>query len=134
MLIPLLFLIAGFSFGAPTVLGEDMAHELARNPETMSAYVRQYYAHEPILADIAWCESRMRHLDTDGEIFRGEVNQSDVGVMQINTYYHGEKAEELGLDLHSLNGNLAYALYLYDKEGTRPWNSSRPCWGKLAQK
>ncbi len=130
MIIPLLFLIAGATFGAPTVLAEDLEHELAQNPETMSTYVRQYFAHEPILAEIAWCESRMRHLDKDGEIFRGVVNKSDIGVMQINTYYHGEAAEELGLDLYSLNGNLAYAQYLYDKEGSKPWNSSKPCWGK----
>ena len=130
MIIPLLFLIAGVSFGAPTALGEDIEHELAQNPETMSAYVRHYYAHEPILADIAWCESRMRHLNVDGEIFRGKVNNDDVGVMQINTKYHKEKAKELGLDLLSLNGNLAYAQYLFDKEGTKPWLSSKPCWRK----
>ena len=134
MIIPLLFLIAGVSFGAPTVLAEDFEHELASNPETMGAYVRQYFAHEPILADIAWCESRMRHLGPDGEIFRGKVNKSDVGVMQINTYYHDEKAKELGLDLYSLNGNLAYAEYLFDKEGTAPWKSSMPCWGKMVAK
>ena len=134
MIIPLLFLIAGVSFGAPTVLGEDLEHELAQNPETMNAYVRQYFAHEPLLADIAWCESRMRQLDKNGEIFRGKVNRDDVGVMQINTKYHEKKANELGLDLYSLNGNLAYAQYLYDKEGSRPWLSSSPCWGRLAQK
>jgi hypothetical protein len=134
MIIPLLFLIAGVSFGAPTVLGEDLEHALATNPETMSAYVRQYFVQDPILADIAWCESRMRHLGKDGEIFRGKVNDKDIGVMQINTYYHGENAEELDINLYSLNGNLAYAQYLYDKEGTRPWLSSSPCWGRAAKK
>ena len=133
MIIPLLFLIAGISFGAPTALGEDLEHELAQNPETMSAYVRQYFAHEPILAEIAWCESRMRHLGPDGEIFRGKVNKSDIGVMQINTAYHREKAEELDFDLYSLNGNLAYAQYLFDKEGTKPWASSKPCWGRAVK-
>ncbi len=54
--------------------------------------------------------------------------------MQINTYYHRDAAEKLGMDLYSLHGNLAYAQYLYEKEGTVPWNSSKPCWGKHEKK
>jgi hypothetical protein len=134
MIVPLLFLIAGMAFSTPTALGEDIEHELAANPETMSAYIRQYFADDPILADIAWCESRNRHLGPDGEIFRGKVNKNDIGVMQINTKYHEVKAKEMGLDLYSLKGNLAYAKYLYEKQGTRPWLSSSPCWGRLAEK
>jgi hypothetical protein len=134
MIVPLLFLIAGMAFGAPTALGEDIEHKIAQNPETMKAYVRHYFADEPVLADIAWCESRFRHLGKDGEIFRGKVNQYDIGVMQINTLYHEEKAVEMNMDLFSLNGNLAYARYLYEKEGTKPWMSSAPCWGHVASK
>ena len=49
--------------------------------------------------------------------------------MQINTLYHGEKAENLGLDLMVIGDNMAYARYLYEKEGTKPWKSSATCWG-----
>lgn len=134
MIIPLIFFIMSAAFGAPTALSNSAEMEIVKNPETLTAYVEQYFAEEPILADIAWCESRMRHLGPDGEILRGKVNKSDIGVMQINTYYHADTAEELGLDLYSLNGNLAYAQYLYEKEGTKPWLSSSPCWGRLAKK
>ena len=97
-------------------------------PITLESYVREYFKETPILAEIAKCESRFRQVDKDGNVLRGEVNKSDVGLMQVNEYYHGEKAEDLGFDLTSVDGNLAYAKYLYEKEGTKPWNASAKCW------
>ena len=102
-------------------------------PVTLENYVRGYFAETPILAEIAKCESRFRQVDKTGKILRGEVNHSDVGLLQINEAYHSEKALKLGLDLETINGNLAYAKYLYDKEGTKPWNASAGCWSGSAQ-
>lgn len=82
------------------------------------------------MADIAQCESNFRQYDSDGSIHRGIVNHKDVGVMQINEYYHLKTAKALGLDIYTVEGNVAYARYLYEKEGTAPWISSKPCWGK----
>ena len=84
----------------------------------------------PILADIAWCESRYRQFTPKGDILRGEVNSQDIGVMQINERYHLKTAQDLDLNLYSLEGNLAYAKYLYEKKGTAPWIHSKKCWGK----
>jgi len=97
-------------------------------PITLESYVREYFAETPILAEIAKCESRFRQVGKDGQPLRGEVNKSDVGLMQVNEYYHGKKAQDLGFDLTTVNGNLAYAKYLYDKEGTKPWSASAKCW------
>jgi hypothetical protein len=83
------------------------------------------------MANIAWCESKFRHNGSSG-VIRGQINRSDLGVMQINEYYHADTASKLGINIHSLSGNLAYARYLYEREGTRPWNSSKHCWGRLA--
>ena len=132
MIIPLIFLLAS-AFGTPAQTSAVQI-EGVQNPETLAAYVKQYYADEPILADIAWCESRMRHTGKDGDIFRGEKNDQDIGVMQINTRYHEATATEMGIDLESLQGNLAYAKYLYEKQGTKPWNSSKACWSKISSK
>jgi len=99
-------------------------------PITLESYVRAYFAETPILAEIARCESTFRQLDKDGQVLRGKVNKSDLGLLQVNEYYHGEKAEDLGFDLKSVDGNLAYAKYLYDKEGTKPWSASAKCWKK----
>jgi len=132
MILPLLFFIASAAFSAPTALSSVQTESL-NTPETLGVYVRQYFADKPVLANIAWCESRMRHLDKDGNIFRGQVNSQDIGVMQINTHYHEATATQMGIDIHSLAGNLEYAEYLYDTEGTKPWNSSGACWKKLAK-
>jgi hypothetical protein len=103
--------------------------EAIESPVTLEAYVREYFKETPILVEISRCESTFRQVDKNGEVLRGKVNKSDLGLMQVNAYYHGEKASELGFDLMTVDGNLAYAKYLYEKEGTTPWNSSKKCWG-----
>lgn len=80
------------------------------------------------MIDIAECESRFRHFSKEGNIIRGEINKSDIGVMQINEYYHEKTAQILEIDLYTLNGNLDYARWLYNEEGTEPWESSSKCW------
>jgi hypothetical protein len=89
-----------------------------------------YFKDEPILVAIAGCESSYRQVDENGYIVRGKVNKGDIGVMQINEYYHADKAKELGDNLKTLNGNMAYAKYLYEREGTKPWASSEACWSQ----
>ena len=71
------------------------------------------------MAEVA-CESQFRHFGKNGKNHSRIANAKDVGVMQINEQYHGDKAETLGLDIYSLDGNLIYASYLYKKEGTKP--------------
>lgn len=93
---------------------------------------KAYFKDDPILVDIARCESRFRQLDKNGNILRGEINKGDLGLMQINEYYHADKAKELGLDLKTVEGNMAYAKYLYNHEGAQPWISSSKCWGQTA--
>lgn len=99
-------------------------------PQTLESYVREYYANEPMLAEIARCESNFRQFDSNGKILRGGVNPDDVGIMQINEVYHYKRAQKLGFDLRTLDGNLAYATYLYEKESYGPWSSSAKCWNK----
>lgn len=92
--------------------------------------VRKYFKDTPILAEIAKCESRFRHLGENGEIIKGEVNEDDIGVMQINTFYHSDEAEKRGFDLTTFHGNMAFAKLLYEKYGTSPWKPSSACWQK----
>lgn len=95
--------------------------------------VKEYFKDNPIMAKVSWCESRFRQTNKDGSVFRGIVNNDDVGVMQINTHYHLETAKKMGLDIMTLEGNLAYGKYLYEKEGTDPWISSSACWKQSDQ-
>lgn len=98
--------------------------------QTVKAYVTDYFADEPIMVAIAECESHFQQFDKTGSIHRGAVNRSDLGIMQVNEYYHGDTAQKLGLDLYTITGNLEFARYLYEKEGTTPWLSSSKCWNK----
>lgn len=93
-------------------------------------YVRQYFKDIPIMIQIARCESTFRQLDDDGEIHRGRVNDADVGVMQINEFYHLNTAIDKDYNIYTIEGNTAYARDLYERQGTQPWISSKPCWGK----
>ncbi|MEK7634853.1 MAG: hypothetical protein AAB446_00230 [Patescibacteria group bacterium] len=93
-------------------------------------YVRNYFSDIPVMIEIAKCESHFRQKDKDGDVLRGEVNNLDRGVMQINEYYHNENSEKLGFDILTLEGNTAYARYLFDKYGVKPWQSSSKCWGR----
>lgn len=92
------------------------------------AYVRDYFKDTPILAEIARCESTFRQFDSDGNVIRGIVNKGDIGIMQINKYYHEEDAAKLGFDIYTIDGNLGYGRYLYQKYGSDPWSSSSKCW------
>jgi hypothetical protein len=97
-------------------------------------FVQSYFADIPVMIAISKCESRFHQYDADGSVYRGEVNNLDVGIMQINEHYHSDTAKKLGLDLYTIQGNVAYARYLYEHQGTAPWSSSEACWGATAAK
>ncbi len=99
-------------------------------PITLESHVREYFKDDPVLAEIAKCESQFRHVGSSGKVIRGKENRFDVGVMQINEKYHLDQAEKLGYDLHTLEGNMAYAKWLYEKQGAKPWYPSEKCWSK----
>jgi len=126
------FSAANFSFNSLPVTNSISQPNvlITKAPQTMEELVRDYYSETPILVEIARCESHFRHYDKNGDVMRGTTNTKDVGVMQINEAYHSDKAETLGLDIYSLDGNLEYAKYLYEKEGTKPWRSSAKCWSR----
>ena len=116
---------------AGVVASSTVLHQ--KDGKTVEQVVEETYADVPILVEVARCESQFRQTDSEGNILRGTVNKYDVGVMQINELYHEAKAVELGYDLYTLQGNLSYGRYLYDREGTRPWMASSACWSKSSE-
>lgn len=101
-----------------------------KQAQTVEEYVKTYFSDIPVMADIASCESHYRQYDSSGAIYRGVQNNQDVGVMQINEHYHLDTATKLRFNIYSIEGNVAYARYLYEQEGVAPWVSSSPCWSK----
>jgi hypothetical protein len=100
---------------------------------SIEAYVRDYFKDIPLLAEISKCESTFRQFDSNGHVIRGRVNNGDIGIMQINKYYHEEDAIKLGLDIYTIDGNLKYARWLFNKYGSDPWSSSSKCWNKYTK-
>lgn len=87
----------------------------------------------PVLGAIATCESNNTQFNDNGTVYRGKVNPKDVGVMQINERYHLKRSKQLGYNIYTLEGNLAYAKELYQEQGVAPWSASAFCWGKTAK-
>lgn len=86
--------------------------------ETETA-VRSYFADVPAMILIAKCESGFRQYNTNGTPLRGSGLY--IGVFQVDEKIHAGTARGMGMDIYTLDGNLAYAKYLYDQAGTRPW-------------
>lgn len=128
---------AGFSPMADQAPVEEVAAvAVAEAPKPASpnagveARVREFWSDAPVMAKVAFCESNFRQFGKDGLPLRGHVNDADVGVMQINETVHLEAAAKLGLDIETLEGNLAYARHIYERQGTAPWIYSKHCWNK----
>lgn len=124
--------VAGVGANVPTVLPQDKIEmiEVVQPELTVREYIEKYFSDIPVMIQIARCESQFRQHDKTGKTLVGKVNSGDKGVMQINEYYHLEKAKSLGLDIHTIEGNTAYARYLFERQGVQPWISSSPCWKK----
>jgi hypothetical protein len=129
---------AGIALALTAVLSGSSATPVAQaqtitqpmpQAQSVEQYVQTYFADEPIMYAIAGCESHYRQYDTDGSVLKNP-HSSAVGLFQIMTSTHAADAASLGIDLYTMQGNAAYAQYLYDKQGTAPWTSSEACWGK----
>jgi len=122
------FLSIAFSF-APAV-SPSLPHEFIHVATAEAPTAVSTFDGYPVLKKICTCESGLRQYDKDGNVLRGTRNKSDIGICQINELYHSEKPKELGLNIHTMEGNVAFAKYLYETEGTAPWGASKSCWNK----
>lgn len=103
--------------------------EMVQTEEQRMKYlVGQEFEDAPVMVRIAECESGFRQFDDNGEVLRGVKDPSDRGLFQINERYHLTESQGLGINIYTTDGNIAYARYLYDHRGTKPWNPSKGCW------
>ena len=91
--------------------------------------VRDYFSATPILIEIARCESKFRQFSDSGNVLHGGMGGKMVGIFQIYGEIHASYALARGMDIETIEGNMAYAKHLYEREGTQPWLSSGSCWG-----
>lgn len=100
------------------------------NSADVASAVAAYFADIPVMVAIAKCESDFIQLNSSGGVLNGGSGGM-LGVFQINRSVHAKFALSIGDDISTLEGNLAYARYLYNQEGTAPWDSSKSCWGDV---
>jgi len=96
-------------------------------PQEIEVHIREYFADIPVMIEIARCESKFRQFTDAGNVLRGGYGQEMIGVFQFYEAVHAARAQTLGHDLLTVDGNLAYARHLYTESGTEPWDSSRDC-------
>jgi hypothetical protein len=127
-------LVSLFSLGMPLmVLAQAAPNPYATLDPHVSADVeariRQYFADVPVMANIAKCESGFRQYGSDGlPLF--DPSYSMIGAFQVSAA-HLPEALTMGMDVTTLEGNMAYARYLYNAGGTDPWLDSFQCWGGM---
>lgn len=76
---------------------------------------------------VALCESGDKHF-INGKIVRGSMGE--VGRFQIMPRFHQKTAESLGLDIWNEIDNAKFAVWLWEREGLKPWLPSKFCWSK----
>lgn len=76
---------------------------------------------------VARAESGMKQFDKNGNVIVNKET-NDVGIFQISVKYHGKTAEKLGMDIYTLEGNIAYTKYLLKTQGLNAWVHSRHNW------
>lgn len=99
---------------------------------TKQEVIKEVVAKAPIMERIAKCESPTGHYAKNGQVaVRGNDNHTvDIGSRQINSYYWGAKATELGYNIWIEKDNIAMGDWIYQNYGTEPWSSSKSCWSK----
>lgn len=111
-----------------TIIGAHMVHSqaiaiLEHEKMHVKREINKEIEKQKILKAIIDCESSNRHVV--GTLAKVGI---DIGKCQINTYWHGDRAESMGLNLYNPADNLEYCLYLFKTEGVKPWRSSQACW------
>jgi len=129
--------ISGVLLITAAILGTARPSREARSPVPHVVYHTQVVMVQddtlpPVMQRIAQCESQGQHLTRNGKVVRGKRNPYDTGLFQINTVVWGKKAQELGYDVRTREGNEQMARYLFAHYGSVPWQSSAACWNRVS--
>lgn len=110
---------------APQIEIIELKHDI--EPEMYHLILADFGTSTPEAMEVSWCESNLRQFNKDGTVLRGRINPADVGAFQINEIIHAKEIKRLGLDVHTLEGNIKFAAHLYRKNGWRDWKWSYSC-------
>ncbi|HYC79547.1 MAG TPA: peptidoglycan-binding domain-containing protein [Candidatus Binatia bacterium] len=92
------------------------------NPNAdVESRVRASFPDMPEMVGIAQCESGFRQFNADGTPLRGGTAKRYIGIFQIDEQLHRARALSMAYDINTVDGNIAYARYMYFASGTNPW-------------
>lgn len=92
------------------------------NAAEVETKVREVFADAPEMVAMAQCESKFRQYTDSGAPLRGGNNRQYIGVFQLSENFVAD-AHSKGLDIYTVDGNIAYAKLLYNQRGAAPWRS-----------
>ena len=99
---------------------------IVQTPDEIEKRVREFFADNPVMIEVAKCESKFRQFTDAGNVLRGGSGGMMVGVFQFFESVHTTAAKKLGFDLLTVEGNIGYAKHVYAQSGTTPWASCVP--------
>jgi hypothetical protein len=85
--------------------------------------VRAAFSDMPNMITIAKCESGFRQFNANGTPLRGGAGGQYIGIFQIGETLHAARAKSMAYDIYTVDGNIAYARFMYFASGTNPWKS-----------
>lgn len=80
---------------------------------------------------ISQCESGLNQFEPDGTVLISRLGTDDRGLFQINYPIWGSLSQELGIDLHTQEGNMQMAKVILKRQGLNAWYLSYNCWSRL---
>lgn len=112
-----------------SISSERLAHAMGSPTILEVPYKLEDRSVPPILKKIAKCEG-VTQFDKKGNVVKGRVNKSDIGLLQINEKIWGAKAKELGYNIYTEEGNIAMGKWLLANYGSAKWYLSSACWNR----
>lgn len=79
------------------------------------AEIEEVFGRGHIMLQIADCESNLRQFKADGSVLMGGGGGNYIGVFQIGKQWVS-RAKDMGMDVYTLEGNVAFAKWLYTEE------------------
>lgn len=77
------------------------------------------------------CESQMNgSAINENKDENGITWSKDIGLFQINNYFHEKTMNDMGLNINNQWDNLEYGFILISKQGLSAWKASKSCWLK----
>lgn len=99
--------------------------ELDDSDDVLEA-VEDAFGDDHVMVDVARCESSFRQFNSSGDVLVNSIGAT--GVFQILQRVHEDIAEDFGYDIYTTEGNIDYAMELYEADGLKPWSASSLCW------